>query len=507
MNDDTLENRIAQRIAAGALVVIVQEADEQLALAAAMLVANQCQPVVVRSATAQDMGDLLAGHATGKGTLILLGAIEASGDQPIQMRLIREVSLQQLDADPDRGIPERSKYSRLILIEQPGVRIPSGLTGDSEIITAPLPSVAELRLELDQFIADREIVVEGNGESRHALACAVAGLPRHEAFRLFSRCMVEQKQLDAAWLRSEKAKRVATKLGGALTFESAKGAAVGGLANMRAWLAARRAAFGSKKAQEWGLPTPKGMLCVGMPGCGKSLTAKTVASEWGLPLLRLDAGRLFGSLVGQSEAQTRLAIEAAEACAPCILWIDEIEKGLAGNSGSAGDSGTGARVFGALLSWMNDKTAEVFIIATANKVSAMPPELLRAGRFDAIFAVGLPSAEERREIIDIHLAKRGRSLPAEKVGALAEATDDFSGAEIEQVVIEALYSRYAADAGKLTYEDLLAASKTIVPLAKTAPEDKAAIERWAVGRARPASAVKERSVGVRRSGPNASEVN
>jgi SpoVK/Ycf46/Vps4 family AAA+-type ATPase len=250
----------------------------------------------------------------------------------------------------------------------------------------------------------------------------------------------------------------------------------------------RRKAFGSVKARDFGLPAPKGVLVVGVPGGGKSLTAKQTAQTWQLPLLRLDPGRLFGSLVGQSESQARQAIEAAEACAPCILWVDEIEKGLAGGSGgSSTDGGTTQRVFGTILTWLQEKDSDVFVVATANRVDALPPELLRKGRFDDIFTVGLPNATERETIAKIHLERRKRDLGAKAAPAIAKATEGYVGAEIEQAVIDGLFAAYA-EGRDLETTDVLAAVKATTPLSKTAPEDIKRIEAWAQGRARPASA-------------------
>ena len=473
----TLTQKIADRLRAGALVIVVQEPDELLAYTAALPAAALTQPVEVLSASNPDISSRLEGHKTGQGTLILLDFLCIYGDNPLALRLVREIALQERKDD--------TAFSRLILIERPEVKIPAAIIGDVEIIAPSLPTVAELQDELQGFIDGQAGKLAYDDETRYALAGAVAGLARHEAARLFARCLVEQGGLDAAWLRQAKAQRVAERLGGALTFESVDSVLPGGCGGLRRWLAGRKAAFASSKAREYGLPEPKGILLVGVPGCGKSLTARTVAREWGLPLLRLDAGRLFGSLVGQSESQTRQAIQAAEACAPCVLWIDEIEKGLAGGgSGSSTDGGTTQRVFGALLTWLQEKTSPVFVVATANRIAAIPPEMLRKGRFDEIFFIGLPTVNERREIAKAHLDRRKRdgiSAPA-----IAEATEGFSGAEIEQAIIDGLFSAYG-EGRELTLDDVTQAAKRTVPLSRTMPEEIKALEVWAKGRARPAS--------------------
>jgi len=214
---------------------------------------------------------------------------------------------------------------------------------------------------------------------------------------------------------------------------------VGGLALLKEWLQKRSIAF-SDEARAFGLPAPKGILLLGVQGCGKSLCAKAVSSLWQLPLLRFDMGRMFGSLVGSSEENVRRAIAIAESVAPAILWVDEIDKAFAGSQSSGGtDGGTAARVFGTFLTWLSEKNAPVFVVATANEISQLPPELLRKGRFDEIFFVDLPSPAERSEVLRIHLARRGREAGAFDLSALVEASHDFSGAEIEEAVISALY--------------------------------------------------------------------
>ena len=478
MSSRNFAQTIADRLRAGALVLVVQEADELLALSAIEAGAEACTPVRIMSASDPEVMTYLEAHKEGSGTLVLLDYLSVYGENPLSVRLVREIALQQRE---DGG-----QFSRLILVESPEVKVPPVLAGDVEVIAPPLPNVEQLAEELDSFIETQEIEMPGaNGEFRYAVAGAVAGLARHEAARLFARCWIEKKKLDPAWLRAEKAERVAAKLGGALTFESTESANVGGLDGLRTWLGERRDAFSSPKAKKFGLPEPKGLLLLGCPGTGKSLTAKAVAREWGLPLLRLDAGRLFGSLVGQSEMQTRQAIEAAEACAPCVLWVDEIEKGLGGGgSGSSGDSGTTQRVFGALLTWLQEKTAPVFVVATANRIAALPPELLRKGRFDEIFFIGLPNVEERREIAQIHIERRGRDLNPK---IIAEATEGFSGAEIEQVIVDGLFTAFAAGGRNLRMDDVLEAAKRTTPLSKTMGEEIRALEKWAEGRARMAS--------------------
>ena len=256
---------------------------------------------------------------------------------------------------------------------------------------------------------------------------------------------------------------------------------VGGLENLLAWFRARASAF-SGAARFAGLPQPKGVLLVGVPGCGKSLSARALAGAWGVPLLRLDIGRIFGSLVGASEANLRRAIQTAEAVSPCILWIDEVEKGFAGVGGQGG-GGVTERVFGTFLQWLQDKRSPVFVVATANDISALPPEFLRQGRFDEIFFVGLPEPAEREQILKIHLKRRRRDPDRYTLADVARTAADFSGAELEQVVVAGLYRAF--DAGReLEPGDLLYAAGETFPLAKARAPEISAMIRWAESGAR-----------------------
>jgi SpoVK/Ycf46/Vps4 family AAA+-type ATPase len=255
---------------------------------------------------------------------------------------------------------------------------------------------------------------------------------------------------------------------------------------LKEWLAKRALAF-SERARRFGLPEPRGLLLLGVQGAGKSLIAKAVASQWQLPLLRLDLGRMFSQLVGSSEQNMRTALRLAESVAPCVLWLDELEKGLAGAASShLSDAGTTARVFGSFLTWMQEKTSPVFVIATSNDISILPPEALRKGRFDEIFFIDLPASDERREIFAIHLAKRGRDPLAFDLNTLARQSEGFSGAEIEQAVISGLYDAFEADR-ELDNDDLLCNLNNTVPLSHTFEAHIGALRNWARSHARSAS--------------------
>jgi SpoVK/Ycf46/Vps4 family AAA+-type ATPase len=263
---------------------------------------------------------------------------------------------------------------------------------------------------------------------------------------------------------------------------------VGGLEELKHWLTQRSNAF-TERAREYGLPQPKGMLILGVPGCGKSLIAKTTSRLWGLPLLRLDLGRVYdGSTVGRSEANLRNALRTAESISPAILFIDEIDKAFSGSTGSSdSDGGTSGRIFGTFLTWMQEKTSPVFVMATANRVERLPSEFLRKGRFDEIFFVDLPNEEERKEIFRIHLQKRRRDISRFDLDQLTKVCEGFSGAEIEQGLISAMYEAFA-QGREFTQLDIIAAIRATLPLSKTMNEQVTALRDWARQRARPAAA-------------------
>jgi SpoVK/Ycf46/Vps4 family AAA+-type ATPase len=261
---------------------------------------------------------------------------------------------------------------------------------------------------------------------------------------------------------------------------------IGGMEDLKEWLRKRKMAF-SEEAKKFGLPSPKGVLLIGVQGCGKSLCAKALASLWRVPLLKLDMGKVFDSLVGSSEQNVRQAIKVAESVAPTILWVDEVEKAFAGTQSSTfSDAGTTSRVFGTFITWLQEKTAPVFVVATANNISQLPPELLRKGRFDDIFFIDLPDADERLEIFKIHIAKRGRNTTKFDLKKLAMTSEGFSGAEIEEAVIAALYDVFAKGED-LNTEAILNSLSSTVPLSKTMEEDINKLRKWAKERARLAS--------------------
>ena len=373
------------------------------------------------------------------------------------------------------------------------MEIPPELDKEITVLNFPQPSKEDLAALLDRIVVDlqehKQVRLELDNEGRERLLQAALGLTLGEAENVFARVIVKEQRLSGDHVAEVFAeKQQIIRKSGLLEYYAAEEdfTSVGGLGVLKEWLAKRAVAF-TAEAQSFGLPAPKGILLLGAQGCGKSLCAKAVSRLWQLPLLRFDVGRMFGSLIGSSEENVRRAIAVAESVAPAILWVDEIEKALAGSQSSGlTDGGTTARVFATFLTWLSEKSAPVFVVATANDVSQLPPELLRKGRLDEIFYVDLPSDQERAEIFRIHLGKRHRNPETFDLPALAAASPDFSGAEIEEAIISALYDAFY-DKQDLTTAHVLSALVQTVPLAKTMAEKIEAQRTWAVGRARNAS--------------------
>lgn len=371
-------------------------------------------------------------------------------------------------------------------------KVPEELQDDLSKMEFALPGHELLGERVDYLLSDEDIKTKvpglTNGE-RDAVIEAALGMTTWEAENAMSLSLCKEGRLDPKLVAQEKARAVA-KSGILEFYESGVSMSdVGGLGNLKGWLKQRRRAF-TKEAREYGLPDLKGILLVGVPGCGKSLTAKAVAADWGLPLIRFDLGRLFQGLVGASEENVRRAIAVAESVAPVVLWIDEIEKGMAGVGGSGStDSGVTARVFGTLVSWMQDRKRPVFVVATANQIQNLPPELMRAGRWDEMFAVDLPSVEEREEILRIHLVKRGRDPDKFNLSYVAkEFASQFSGAELEAAVVKAMFRAFSEER-EVDSNDLMWALDLAetVPLAVTRREEIEALRQWATTRAKRAS--------------------
>ncbi len=371
--------------------------------------------------------------------------------------------------------------------------IPPELDKEITVLSFPLPDRAELGALLDRIVEDvrqfSQVRIELDETGRDRLLGAALGLTLSEAENVFAKIIVKDERLggdDVHEVFSEKQQII--RKSGLLEYYATDETfgSVGGLPVLKDWLEKRAVAFG-QKARDFGLPPPKGVLLLGVQGCGKSLCAKAVSSLWQLPLLRFDMGRMFGSLVGSSEENVRKAIAVAESVAPAILWVDEIDKAFVGSQSSGStDGGTTARVFGTFLTWLSEKTAPVFVVATANDISQLPPELMRKGRLDEIFFVDLPDAAEREAIFRIHLERRRRPASGFRLPELVETSKDFSGAEIEQAIISALFDAFAENR-ELGTEHLLEALRQTVPLSKTMDEQLNRLRTWADGRARHAS--------------------
>jgi hypothetical protein len=387
----------------------------------------------------------------------------------------------------------KSTYTTVILLS-PTLVIPVELEKEISVLDVPLPSFRDLYQLLKEIVT---VVRKGNKarieltkDQAEQIIKAAQGLTLSEAENAFAKAIANDGVLDKDDIRLVlEEKRQVIRKSGLLEFVPVEQelAHVGGLDELKGWLNGRAGAF-SEPARKFGLPAPKGLLLLGVQGCGKSLTAKAIASVWSLPLLRLDLGRIFSSLIGSSEENLRRAIRVAESVSPAVLWIDEIEKGLAGSAGAAvTDSGVSARVFGSLLTWLQEKTAPVFVVATANRIDALPPELLRKGRFDEIFFIDLPSSAERREIFRIHLSRRKRDPAAFDLDALSMASAGYSGSEIEQAVIAGLYYAFA-EGTELRQGHVMKAVQEAFPLSSTMGEEITRLREWARNRTRPASA-------------------
>lgn len=385
--------------------------------------------------------------------------------------------------------------ARAVILLTPSSEIPPEIAGHAIALEFPLPDRQEIADILDAALAALPDEIRAgaapNG-TRDAAIDAAVGLTAEEAQACYAKSLVSTRRIDPATVSQEK-KRVIAREKVLEWVDPIPGGldAVGGLENLKTWLTARRAAFGAR-ARAYGLPAPKGALLVGVPGCGKSLTAKAIAAAWGMPLLRLDMGALKSKFVGESEANIRKALAVAESVAPCVLWLDEIEKALAGATQGSADGGTSADALGAVLSWMQDRAGQVFMIATANDVSALPPELLRKGRFDEIFFVDLPSPTERAAIMRAAMSQYGIKWNAQGdtaagLSIVADQTADFTGAELSALVPEAMYTAFAEGERETTTADLLRAAAATVPLARTAAEKIDKLRAWAKGRARNAS--------------------
>lgn len=354
-------------------------------------------------------------------------------------------------------------------------------------ITIPLPTDDEMEDLVKSTVRhagrQRPVTVEITRGQLTAIIANLRGLTRRQARQIILDVVSDDRRFDAGDLAGVlSAKRRLLQMSGLLEYVESPASMdhIGGLGVLKAWLAAREKGFG-EKAREFGIDPPRGMLLLGVQGAGKSLCAKAVATAWKRPLLRMDPSVLYDRYVGESENRLRNALRQAEAMAPIVLWIDEIEKGFASAASQSTDGGLSQRMFGTLLTWMQEHAAPVFLVATANNIEALPAELLRKGRFDEIFFVDLPSASARRQIFEIHLKKRKRDPGLFDVAALVQATEGYSGAEIEQGIVSALHTAFNQSAD-ITTERLVESLRGSPPLSVTMAEKIAELREWAEGR-------------------------
>ena len=379
--------------------------------------------------------------------------------------------------------------NKTIILMSPVLEVPIELEKEVAVLDYALPDMKELDQVLTQQL-EQSRMRRPTTETREKLLRAALGLTRDETEKVYRKAQVMAGKLtetEVEIVLSEKKQLI--RRNGILEYvdESETIESVGGSDGLKDWLKRRKDAF-SERAREYGLPQPKGTLLLGVPGCGKSMISKTIARLWGLPLIRLDVGRVYdGSTVGRSEANLRNALKTAESISPAILFIDEIDKAFAGTAGSAdSDGGTSSRIFGSFLTWMQEKKSPVFVVATANRVERLPGELLRKGRFDDLFFIDLPNEKERREIFAIHLSKRRSDIAHFNLDWLVTVSDGFSGAEIEQAIVAAMYNAFAENR-EFTQLDIHGAIEATLPLSKTMSEQVTALRTWAQGRARSAA--------------------
>jgi len=379
-----------------------------------------------------------------------------------------------------------------IVITSPKLNIPIDLEKEISIFHYPLPttkSIQHIYAQIEKGVKhNKSLSIDLTESEKSSLIEAGLGLTEKELKNVFAKALVKDRKLDINdidVILDEK--RQIIEKSGYLEFYSANDTFfnIGGLDNFKTWIDIRSSII-SKKAKDMGLPVPKGVLITGVPGTGKSLAAKAIASEWRWPLLRLDVGKLFGGIVGSSEENIRKTIAIAEAVAPAVLWVDEIEKGFNGVM-SGGDSGASARVFSTFLTWLQEKRSSIFFVATANNISILPPEFLRKGRFDEIFFVDLPDDNEREDIIKIHLKKNNQNeLIDSDLTNIVKATEGFTGAELEQAIVSSTYAGFVKES-KVTNDILMKEVNDTYPLSKTMKEDIDNMRAWAKYRARSAS--------------------
>ncbi len=482
----SIANEIAELWSAGAPLIYVVAAEEERAVALCRVAAKGFDAQIAvwtshrglepSAPAAKDPSAALdaAARLPAPALAVFLDFHHALAD-PAIARKVRDL------------LPRFAADGRCLAMVAPRLALPDGLSAEAVVLRLPLPDEAELGAALDVAVAEAAPPARPAPlppDARHRALVAARGLSLAQARRAFTRALRQDAALgqgSLAAIAGEKRRLLARDLGLELVDAPEGPDDLGGLAGFKAWMEERALAFDAD-ASRFGLPPPRGVLLVGVQGCGKSLAAKVAATRLGVPVLRLDLPRVFGAQGGAEESLAR-ALEAAEAIAPVALWVDEIEKGFAGSAPGDGGDPRAARLLGAFSTWLQERKGPVFVVATANDVTRLPPELLRRGRFDELFFVDLPDSEARREILSLHLRRRGRDPAQVEVAAIADGCADYSGAELEQVVIGALHRAYALGR-EVETGDLRRVAQELVPLFKTYEEQIKALREWSRGRAR-----------------------
>lgn len=492
------ESEIRRLIAARTYLIVVETSEEMRAMASITAACESLQSdinavigwdiadqfkvlsqeakVEFKADTKDQMGALKAIEDCKEKNVFILKDFHEFWDNPLVKRKLRNMSQRLTPA------------GKTIIVINPSKKVPDELKDEVVVLELPMPREKELDDVLKQMEQQsKKVQVELTPIQRERFLQAALGLSSSQAKRVFRKAATQRGVLDESHIKViTEEKRQVIRQSEALEFFPVSETMddIGGLEQLKEWLELRRGAF-SEQARKYKLPAPKGVAFIGIPGTGKSLTAKAIGSIWRLPLLRLDVGALFGGLVGESEERTRRALSVANTISPCILWIDEMEKAF--GQGDL-DGGTSMRVFGSILTWMQEKTSPVFVVATANNIQRLPPELLRKGRFDEVFFLDLPTEEERKQIFSVLLRKYERPPESFDLDRLAKHSNGFVGAEIETAIIEGMYLAFSDKARPMKDEDLMAALKKLIPLAESQKETISELRGWlAQGRALSAS--------------------
>ena len=482
-----LQDRVNDALTSGVRVIVVQDTDKQLAIHAVVTAAkaHSDTKVQVITSTSRPVGtdgkekngtamDIIEAHKkTGKGILVSVNILQSYGQSPLAVALLSELASEVKDAP----------FPRLIMIESKCTPIPGLLKDDIELVNVSLPDVEAMKKEIKSFLEATGRQLPGNGEMLEKCAKALCGVDRNIGSRLCSQCIVETGTLDPSWLAEAKATRVMEMSNGMLTIMNISDAPdVGGLGPLVEMAKVKAKAFCSAKAREFGLLEPKGFFLTGVPGCGKTLFAKWVAKELGIPLVRFDLAKVFAGIVGASEQNLGSAIDAIEAMSPCVVLMDECDKAFAGATGPSGDSGTTQRLFGTLLTWLQERKKPVFICATSNNAESLPPEVMRKGRFDEVFFIDLPTVKEREDIAAIHIKALKRDVSKLDPKAIAKATEGFSGSEIEQAIRMGLEQAFATDKKDVELKDIIGSAEKTNPLSRTQADKVQRLRDWAKSR-------------------------